>query len=164
METRQMLKSVSIVELDKYLVGYGMAYNPPSPKIHIKPIFCFFGRSRLFNIGIGNATKTISVKMLKAALKNHRTFLLMQWPPAKLKFQKYWIGTQLKIALKTDQKPKVTMNPIATQHAIRRRLPTKTRIYWRTTAILERVNERLYNGKEPQRNLVKDISIQRIKD
>lgn len=50
-------------------------YKPPKAKIIINPIFCFLGRFRLFNTGIGRTISIKSVKILKVALKNQINFL-----------------------------------------------------------------------------------------
>ena len=79
-----------------------VTYNPPNAKTNISPIFCFNGNLKLDNTGMGKMRIIISVKILKAALKNHRNFLGMQLPPPS---QNALTGTQVITAVITVSSP-----------------------------------------------------------
>jgi hypothetical protein len=88
--------------------------NPPKAKTSINPIFCPIGNLKVERTGIGNPTVTKSVKILKEALKNIINFLLRQMP---LLVQNAEIGVQLKMDVKSVERPYIVMRPIAAKEA-----------------------------------------------
>jgi len=78
MLTRQALKKVPVHRATLGSLNCKVSYNPPNAKTTISPIFCLVGRLNAEITAIGRPIIRRSVKMLNAALKNHKAGLLIQ--------------------------------------------------------------------------------------
>lgn len=105
-------------------------HNPPSAKMMNNPVFCLRGSISDDSTGIGSAIIIMSVRILKAALKNQRNLRSIQRPGVS-RLQNAWIGTQLQMAVIIAWIKYAMTIPRTIRHEILTLGPTNTRMYWK---------------------------------